>query len=589
MKAVRIKIKTLGKALIVLVSLGLIIYALLPGALMRLADRQLQKGNRAEAHGYYQRIIKYFLRHGEAAMAMEWLAQGIEGDNYLMISPMGFGGTGGYGEETGTIPKETIALYEKLVQLHPETPHGQRAMVKLAIRDIYGALKEKKYKESMDIIANLEEKLLPRSAFQLQRVYLFTLKELSSRGYFQEAIEFGEKYIKSMEMDESSFYYDEGILETLADTYLMMGNGDRAKEIYKGIIDDIRKNQLEIINLNEADEGLKYDNIYEEERIENLENKIRIADGDGDNSGRISGTVTLHGEALANTNVFLQPISAGGGFPTATRRALWLKSNEKGEFTFKRLPPGKYALGLIADLNIIGDSVLKEGRFPQSNIEVEAGGSYSWSFDFVETIKVHSPINNSVVEEEIHFSWQPVEGAAYYTLEIGRYFGNGSSSNNLPEKYYQTNTTLSANALLQLDGGLSYSEEEGVIAESFMNYPYPGSRHFWGVVAYDEEDQIISSTLGYIKGQNTDFTFKGHEPREADKLLAAGDYEGAIEAYEGDLEGNPEDLYAMIILARLYRNDIEDIYPYSNLSRARELYERLYDLTGNEVFLQMKK
>lgn len=585
MTSIRIKVKNLIKALLIMASMSLILYSVMPSIMMKLADMQMQKGNRPAAHVYYQRIIRYFPKNGTAAMAMEWLAQGLEVDNYLMISPVGFGGSSSYGEEMGIISEETLQLYEKLVQLHPDTPHGHRAMIKLAIRDIYHALKEDSYNKVQKVIDDLEERTLPRSAYELQRVYLFTIKELSSRGYFNKAVDFGEKYIQSIEADKSLYYYDERIFETLGDAYLMMGEGERAKEIYRGLIDNIRSNQLERLKYNEDDEIIHYSNIYDEERIANLERKIATVMESGANSGRISGNVTLNGEALGETSVFLQPLTGNGGFPMADNRALWLRSNEKGEFTFNNVPTGRYGLGLVVDLNIIGDSVLKEGRFPNSTIDVEAGGSYHWSFDFVETLKVNSPVNDAVINsDEIHFSWEPVEGAAYYTLELGRYFGGASSTRPLPEKYYDTTAEQAANILLQLDGSLSF-DDNGVVPMSFMNYPYPNSKHFWGVVAYDYNDNILTSTLGYVRGQNTDFTFKGQQMRQGDKYLEAGDYKRTIEAYEGDLDKNSEDIYALIMLARLYKTNEVDIYPHTNLPRAKELLQRLYDITDDEIFL----
>jgi len=41
------------------------------------------------------------------------------------------------------------------------------------------------------------------------------------------------------------------------------------------------------------------------------------------------------------------------------------------------------------------------------------------------------------------------------------------------------------------------------------------------------------------------------------------------------------------MLGRIYRFELHE-YPYSNLPRASELYQRLYDITGDEQFLLIK-
>ncbi|MGF7185205.1 tetratricopeptide (TPR) repeat protein [Desulfitispora alkaliphila] len=578
-RQIRFKVKHILGLAGAMMAIVILVYAFLPATLLSIAEGYYSSGEREVAKVYYERIDNYFPNRKENANALEQLAQlaTYDRDDMLVISPMGIGG--GHGVK-GNLPEEARAYYTKLVERFPATFQGRRALMELTKQEARDYVNSGKPDEAVAVV---------RDYYQRDDVRIYNTdvamdaaRAMQINGYNPQGIEVLEY---ALEENENVIYPE--LFELAGDLYAFMGDKENARAYYEKTLrsyEEIEKKDRELI-----DEGHPITKSIHGERKEVIAKKMARLTDEPLETGAVKGTITLSGEPLSDVQMMLQPLTQPNVYPVSSSDAIWVVTDSQGQFTFEHISPSWYALGFVLDIDRVGDVVLEGGHFPQSKFDVEAGETYNWDFNLVETMKVVSPVNDVVIKEDtIEFSWEQFPDAAYYKLELGMYLGNGSSWRTIPEEHPSNRATLSIEELQSIETGVSY-DEEGPTPESLFGYAImPEGKYFWGVIAYDEEGNILSASRGYLKEQNTDFSFGNTEMTEGDRLLLDRQYGEAIEAYGETLTEEPNNLHALRMLASMHRisisNDIAD-YPYTDYNKAVQYFERLYELTGDTVYL----
>ncbi|SNR94570.1 Tetratricopeptide repeat-containing protein [Anaerovirgula multivorans] len=585
-KIIRIKAKDLLKGIGVFLAILLLIYAFLPSVMLSIANRYHRQGNLLIAKAYYDRMDRFFPNRSATAEALERATQIADNHNLLMISSTGVGSTSHIG---GTISKETEAYYKKLVDRFPHTWQGKRAKVELTSQEIKHLISEDKIEEAFSLMKHHYETINANTSTNYwdPSVALEAVTALKSKGLYTEGLDI-LKYM--MEDDEN--HQNTDVYELTADLYSFLGNKQEAEKYYARLLEMHNENiQMELqYSDQEHREGITS---YYAEKKEEVLRKLASLKDTASEYGAITGTIALKDQPLRSIPVFIQPQRdpRGGTMSGVTYDSIWVLSDEQGQFNFNYVEPGRYSLGFVVDLDVVGDVVLKGGFFPKSTIYVDEEEKQHWDFQLVDTLNVLSPTDHEkITGDTIHFKWEPFEEAAYYTLELGAYSLNGSgsySTNYSERKFYTNEAILSIDELTYFPSGMTF-DEEGPTPDSFFGFGHPKGKYFWGVLAHDEDGNILTSSRGYLKGQNTDFAFEERSIRLGDELLLKRKFAEAIAAYEEDLKVNPNDVYALSMLGKLYGLSYGNIekYPYSDIDKAVNYYERLYQLTDNPRFLK---
>ncbi|SDK13786.1 carboxypeptidase-like regulatory domain-containing protein [Natronincola ferrireducens] len=583
-KILRVKVKDLLKAISVFLSVLLLAYIFLPTIMLSIGERYDRNGNPLTAKIYYERLDRFFPKASETATALERMAEITANHNLLMISSAGVGSAP---HMVAHLSQESKVYYEKLVKRFPDTWQGKRATTQLTKQAIRDKVYENKIEEAFEVMENYYETINANTRYNYwdASVALTLAATLRSQGFYDEGLRILD-YI----MEHQGDVINTDVYEVAAEFHRFLGNKEEAEKYYSLLLQEY-KDIMEIERHHWSDSDMGGINSYYDEKTKEIVMKLASLQNRPMKHGEVTGSVTLRGEAFPNLQVFLQPQNFPRGgviFGGSTDDALWTTSDKNGEFTFSHVLPGRYSIGFIVDLDVVEDVVLKGGFFPESTILVDEEQSYHRDFHLVDTLKVLSPVENyRVTGDTLHFQWEAFEDASYYTLELGTYSLNGGGTYSTPyseRKFYTNEALLSVDELTYIQTGMAF-DDEGPTPDSLLAFAHPKGKYFWGIRAHDEEGNIITTSRGYLKGQNTDFHFTGRDLRKGDELLLARDYQGAIDAYEEDVSKNPKDIYPLAMLGKLYSISWNDTYPHTDLDKALAYYEELYAITENPSFL----
>ncbi len=576
---IRFKVKHILVVLVAVIGIAGLSYIFMPSLIYSLGENYYRGGEAATAKVYFDRVEHYFPNHPKTAEALERAAEITSQDNFLMVSPMGIGS---WGRRGGLISKEALKYYETLIDRFPQTWQGQRAKKELTVYKIRNYINEGKISAALALLDSYIED--ENRSHTQHDVVMSTARRLVAVGYYNEVIELIEGYVENLEIS----YSNPDMFELLADAHGILGNKEEALAYYDRVFeiyDEILEMDREF-----SDGNVGSPNTYYQEKELEIKGKISILKSDPLEMGTITGSINLGGEPLGDVEMILQPLNNPYMYPMGSPEAIWTTSDKKGKFTFDNLIPGRYGVGFVLYLEEVGDVILKGGRFPQSILYVDEGETKSWDFELVETMKMVSPLDDAVIEEDyMEFIWEPFEGAAYYTIDFGIYGESVTVSWPHDDRYYTNRAKFSIHELRSLQIGFSF-DEEGPVPESLFGLGMPGGRYFWGVKAHGEDGRVLTSSQGYLISQNSDFSFPEKGLKKADKLLLNREYNKAINAYEKELERDPEDIHSLYMLAQLYgfsmhqgRDDYD--YNYTNLDKSLDYYYSLYELTGNINYL----
>ncbi|WP_017812211.1 carboxypeptidase-like regulatory domain-containing protein [Paenibacillus shenyangensis] len=278
-------------------------------------------------------------------------------------------------------------------------------------------------------------------------------------------------------------------------------------------------------------------------------------------AGTIQGTLKRSdGTPVAGAGVFLiaegdlnsysSNVFDSGPYHTMT--------DAKGRYAFHAVMPGFYQLRLGLSFQQVDGWTWQVPADPW--IHVTKGKQLQQNTVLQPLIQLKQPVNDQIItDNQIVFSWQPVKGAAYYNLEGGIQYPNGSTRSVVKENIRTPSLTITAEELYRMSMGFSYGSSgdfDSVVPESMLSFMNPNGRLSWNVIAYDSNGQQISQSSGYrltreSMGNLPFFYLKNRTLTPADRILLDKNPEEALATYRQDVAANPQDTHALRMLTRL--------------------------------------
>jgi hypothetical protein len=235
-------------------------------------------------------------------------------------------------------------------------------------------------------------------------------------------------------------------------------------------------------------------------------------------------------------------------------------TNERGEYSFKGIPPGSYKLYLGLNLGQISG-----WTWPSSSDDgwIDLKGQRQWEENIVfrPLMELKSPVNDEIIKDnKLTFEWKPVEGAAYYNLNMGMKLHSGSSSRQIRQGIATTRIEVPTEELYyELSNVAAYSngkEKMKLDPLSLLGFANTDNQFSWSVEAYSADGRLLTRSDGYrlgsdLTGQIPLFYLKERTMTIADKTLLQGDLEKAEAMYKADYQHNPADAHSLHMMFTL--------------------------------------
>lgn len=306
----------------------------------------------------------------------------------------------------------------------------------------------------------------------------------------------------------------------------------------------------------------------------------------------IEGTVTYEGKPMPFVEIYVQKAERGfsvGGYSYAAI------TNEEGEFKTVGFKDGVYDIGIGLDGSLLTDKVLKEAA--NKYVEVRGSGG-EINFEFKDTFKVNFPgTGEKIASDGFTVSWEKVEEAAYYKVDLiafadpfkKRSFG-AIARVPIEDRSGQLNITgtssvFSIKSLKDKYGVISMAEEGLIGPEAILGIFLPEVEYPVVVSAYDEEHNLISSSLplrAYYDRMPS--VIAEGTITEGEKLILEQKYLQVIEHYENILKDDPGNEEAVRYLVKIYGFGWKN--GERNLKRALELSKRYSPFEDGKMLLR---
>lgn len=572
---IRVKGKYLVLVVLLLVVFGGAAYAAGPKILYSRAQALDSGGQQERAGVYYSLLAKYFSVSDEAVRALFFSAQqdvqaysNQEEPGLIYIFP---GGTGMSGLEGEGDLEGAIAKFKLVRERAPESPWAKHALRELG--QAYYALGD--YSNAVKYLnLSVEESDMEAvgSTELLARIYL-------EQGKSQKALELVER-----SLNEKPGFLPLEMMSLKGRALMAQERWEEARQVFEALPRKAEDDNSELWR----DEG--------PELISNVEHWETMARGylrqldalrqNTGAAGMLSGQVLLDELGLQGARVYLIDKAVNEDYYQGHTRSLQnVVTGLGGEFVFENLAPGRYALGLGVRPGKVKGYTLQQWK---GDIVVTSGATARRDLRFAPTVKLLSPLAGPALSGRVEFSWIPVPGAASYDLFIGPVTRDDQGAISATYTTLLKTGLTGSRVTLDLEeemarncfsGGIAHSDT-GVNPLSILGLLYYGGEYTWGVYAKDASGNRISDSSGYsfYMAQKELPLFKVDEVKlsAADKLLLARKYDQAIAAYLQQLEKNPGDAHALLILARLHQYGPR--MGAADLTAAAVYYERLLDI-----------
>ncbi|WP_168123394.1 carboxypeptidase-like regulatory domain-containing protein [Paenibacillus sp. HB172176] len=333
-----------------------------------------------------------------------------------------------------------------------------------------------------------------------------------------------------------------GFLHVLAWLYLRVDDWDRAEELFRQELD-----------LSGSDGNAMEAKAW----IEILESRtLRLGE-----TPSIQGELKVGGRAEPNAYVVLQAAEDNGWDSNPVMFHPMTITDAQGRYRFYDVEPGEYKLRVGLLSSRLEAYSLSEPQEKTVQVVAGADDAAAFDFNFLPRAVAKAPANKETITGDVlRFEWEPYEGAAFYRINLvtlirdGDGDVSGSGSRPLPGDYEGTEAVFSLEELRaqQIGQTRSYDSEGniGYSPDSLLGPAYPGGEFMWSVDAFDERGLKLSSSGGTFLGGDRRmplFRLWDEGMQEGDRLVVAGKYKEAIQAYER--EGN--DPHALRVLARI--------------------------------------
>ncbi|QHW29862.1 hypothetical protein GZH47_02795 [Paenibacillus rhizovicinus] len=294
----------------------------------------------------------------------------------------------------------------------------------------------------------------------------------------------------------------------------------------------------------------------------------------------VSGTVIRSdGTPMAHAGVFLRTQDAINHSLTETE-PYQMMTDDQGRYSFADVLPGAYQLALGFDYDQIDGWVWPVNY--DEWIDVAVGKDVTYPVVLQPLMSVTAPVNNAVLTGDgVTFSWQPVEGAAYYkllgTIDMKDMHGTSSIGVTIHDRIPGHAVHVPMDTLYNVTSGFAYNTiDDKLVPDPFtlLAFAYPGKRFAWNVEAYDSKGNKLTQSNGYRLTKNTMgdlpfFSLKARTLTQADQLLLDNRVDDAMAAYKSAWESDHTDAYSLGKIIKLYGVLDED--DRSNTTSKQEL------------------
>ncbi|MCG1020314.1 hypothetical protein [Sutcliffiella horikoshii] len=295
-----------------------------------------------------------------------------------------------------------------------------------------------------------------------------------------------------------------------------------------------------------------------EKQFQSLLNRLKNGEG---SFGNVTGKIYKQDKEnvpMEGVGVFLREKN-NLYYSIGSEEQIQTVTDESGEYVFENVPSGSYQLFYGFTYDQIDGYTLSMPANPW----VEVKGSDVVAHDSViqPLMEIYTPVNSEeITEDDILFSWDPVDGAAYYSISVGRELeGGGSVSHHLKSGIRSTEISITKEELHYSQGVILFTEEsdwEDLNYTSVLGFADPRGRFFWNVQAYNGNGDLITQSQGYRLGEETFgnlpmFYLKNRELTEADNMLLKNKPKKALEMYKESFANNPDDLHSLLMICKI--------------------------------------
>jgi len=286
---------------------------------------------------------------------------------------------------------------------------------------------------------------------------------------------------------------------------------------------------------------------------------IRALDENAKKSGTVSGAVTRSdGKPMARIGVFLRA-ERDVYHSILESEPYQAFTDAQGHYEFKNVIPGNYQLyiGLLYDQ-------IDGWTYPTMNddwIDVGSGESLLEDVELRPLIGIREPADDATeAGPNVRFTWEPVEGAASYTLYGKAPIENGVSNLRIQERISGNSVELPVDRLYEAFSGIYLNDLEGkivVVAKALLGMANPELRYSWFVEAYDANGRLLTRSDGYRLNEKTMgplpfFYLKERELNSADRQMLTEKPDEALAEYRKAYEADLSDRHSLRMIARIY-------------------------------------
>lgn len=257
----------------------------------------------------------------------------------------------------------------------------------------------------------------------------------------------------------------------------------------------------------------------------------------------LTGKVLIGDKPAVNAYVVLQRKEDNSWISPPLGHYPAAMTDQDGVYRFYDVPADTYVAGAGLSSEAVNGFYLTDPL--QDAVVIERGRTAHYDIQFVPQVKVVSPVNQEVLQEDhIVFRWEPYPGASYYQISITAIERGqngevtGTSQTLLEEQHAAVTAQYSTQQLRTSVRGFGKSGTKDSVSlstQAVLGAVYPGGQFVWSVDAYDAAGRRLSSSSGYYTAFNNATPFFAIDEKgmlAGDKLVLQGQYEEALLAYE---------------------------------------------------------
>jgi hypothetical protein len=323
--------------------------------------------------------------------------------------------------------------------------------------------------------------------------------------------------------------------------------------------------------------------------------QTRIMEQRDDTKSSVSGTIKRSdGKPMAGIGVYLRSsrdvyhsLIEGEPYQTST--------DSEGNYAFKGVAPGSYVVYIGLNFEQI-DGWTRPANYNEEWIDLRGGEHLTRDITLQRLIQLRSPVDQQVITgKTVTFEWEPVEGAATYTLNGTFPVENGTVGHQIKDHIESNSIELSLEELYSVESGYSYKkfgDKDIPDPSNLLGYADPSSRFSWSVEAYDADGKLLTRSNGYRLNLNEQtmgplpfFYLKERTLTGADRLLLEGRMDEALVEYKAAYERDEQDEHSLRMMVKLLRINATDAKRPLDAASVTYL-EKLasVDDTGNAIF-----